>query len=83
MGVPRWLTAATLCLAVIFIIWLCLVIPANAPKQRVKMTKVSRNAIANARYFAMNTMEAKIKGSVRSDKFTRSLLSLLSCHSYH
>jgi len=40
MGVPRWLTAATICLAVIFIIWLCLVIPANAPKQRIKMTKV-------------------------------------------
>ena len=27
MGLPRWLTAVTLSLGVVFIIWLCLVIP--------------------------------------------------------
>ena len=40
MGMPRWLSAATISLAIIFVIWLCLVIPQNAPKQKVKMTKV-------------------------------------------
>lgn len=35
MRTPRWLTVATICLSIIFIIWLCLVIPSNAPKQRV------------------------------------------------
>ena len=40
MGLPRWLTAATISLGIVFIIWLCLVIPHNAPKQKVKNTKV-------------------------------------------
>ncbi len=40
MGLPRWLTAATISLGVVFIIWLCLVIPNNAPKQRVRKAKV-------------------------------------------
>ena len=42
MGMPRWLSAATISLAIIFVIWLCLVIPQNAPKQKVKMTKVRK-----------------------------------------
>ena len=36
MGVPRWLTAATISLGIIFSIWLCLVIPSTAPKRKVK-----------------------------------------------
>jgi hypothetical protein len=40
MRTPRWLTVATISLSIIFIIWLCLVIPNNAPKQRVRMEKV-------------------------------------------
>lgn len=35
MGLPRWLTACTISLGIVFIIWLCLVIPHNAPKQRI------------------------------------------------
>merc|ERR1719264_302835 len=37
VGVPRWPTAATISLGIIFSIWLCLVIPSTAPKrQKVK-----------------------------------------------
>merc|ERR1719447_2219087 len=36
VGVPRWLTAATISLGIIFSIWLCLVIPTTAPKRKVK-----------------------------------------------
>ena len=39
MGMPRWLTAATISLGIVFIVWLCLVIPHNAPKQRVLTPK--------------------------------------------
>jgi len=41
LGLPRWLMAATVCLGIIFTLWICLVIPANAPKQRVKKAKKS------------------------------------------
>merc|ERR1719245_171784 len=36
VGVPRWLTAATISLGIIFSIWLCLVIPSTAPKRKMK-----------------------------------------------
>jgi hypothetical protein len=36
LGVPRWLTAATISLGIIFSVWLCLVIPTSAPKQRLR-----------------------------------------------
>lgn len=36
MGVPRWLTAATIALGIIFSVWLCLVIPTAAPKKKIK-----------------------------------------------
>merc|ERR1711973_537842 len=36
VGVPRWLTAATISLGIIFSLWLCLVIPTTAPKRKVK-----------------------------------------------
>merc|ERR1719361_591835 len=36
VGVPRWLTAATISLGIIFSIWLCLIIPSTAPKRKVK-----------------------------------------------
>eukprot|EP00095_Tigriopus_kingsejongensis_P008284 maker-scaffold980_size74003-snap-gene-0.20 protein:Tk08284 transcript:maker-scaffold980_size74003-snap-gene-0.20-mRNA-1 annotation:"transmembrane protein 59-like" len=44
MGLPRWLTAATISLGIVFIIWLCLVIPTNAPKQKAPMTKAMEAA---------------------------------------
>lgn len=36
VGVPRWLTAATISLGIIFSLWLCLVIPSTAPKRKIK-----------------------------------------------
>jgi len=36
VGVPRWLTAATIALGIIFSVWLCLVIPSAAPKRKIK-----------------------------------------------
>merc|ERR1712095_134838 len=36
MAMPKWLVISSLSLGIIFLIWLCLVIPSNAPKQRVK-----------------------------------------------
>merc|ERR1711962_1763444 len=36
VGVPRWLTAATISLGIVFSVWLCLVIPTAAPKQRIR-----------------------------------------------
>merc|ERR1712226_662244 len=41
LGLPRWLMAATVCLGIIFTLWICLVIPANAPKQRVRKSQKS------------------------------------------
>jgi len=40
MGVPNWLLVATVALGVIFTLWLCLVIPSNAPKQKVRKPKM-------------------------------------------
>ena len=39
MGVPNWLLVSSVALGVIFTLWLCLVIPTNAPKQKVRKTK--------------------------------------------
>merc|ERR1719369_994714 len=36
VGVPRWLTAATISLGIVFSVWLCLIIPSAAPKQRMR-----------------------------------------------
>merc|ERR1740137_349219 len=36
VGVPRWLTAATISLGIVFSVWLGLVIPSSAPKQRLR-----------------------------------------------
>lgn len=41
LGMPRWFMTATLCLGIIFLLWLCLVIPNNAPKQRIKTPKMT------------------------------------------
>lgn len=41
LGLPRWLMAATVCLGIIFTLWICLVIPTNAPKQRVRKSQKS------------------------------------------
>ncbi len=49
MGLPRWLTAATVSLGVVFAIWLCLVIPHSAPKQRVRERRRQKAAEAAGR----------------------------------
>ncbi len=52
MGLPRWLTAATVSLGIVFVIWLCLVIPHNARKQRIKrLTKAQEAAGALERAY--------------------------------
>jgi len=35
LGVPNWFLVITVAMGVIFTLWLCLVIPSNAPKQRI------------------------------------------------
>jgi len=48
LGMPRWIMTSTLLLGIIFLIWLCLVIPNNAPKQRVKKPTNPKEAEALA-----------------------------------
>merc|ERR1719402_950605 len=51
VGVPRWLTAATISLGIVFSVWLCLVIPSAAPKQRIRalVTKTEKPSAALAK----------------------------------
>merc|ERR1719209_1478645 len=53
VGVPRWLTAATISLGIVFSVWLCLVIPSSAPKQRIRAlvikTEKPSSALAKAK----------------------------------
>jgi len=56
VGIPRWLTAATIALGIVFSIWLCLVIPSSAPKQKVKKTNDPPAEISTA---AMKAKEAE------------------------
>lgn len=41
MGMPKWLVISSLSLGIIFLIWLCLVIPSNPPKQRIKKPAIN------------------------------------------
>ena len=36
VGLPNWIMAATVALGVLFTLWICLMIPSNAPKQKVR-----------------------------------------------
>lgn len=48
LGMPRWFMTTSICLGIIFLLWLCFVIPSNAPKQRVKKNcKEAEAAIAS------------------------------------
>merc|ERR1712128_397382 len=52
VGVPRWLTAATISLGIVFSVWLCLVIPSAAPKQKIKalvIKKAEKPSVAAAK----------------------------------
>jgi len=60
LGVPRWLTAATIAFGIIFSVWMCLVIPSSAPKQRIReltIQKLSRPSAAVSK--EMTAAEAK------------------------
>jgi hypothetical protein len=56
MRTPRWLTVATISLSIIFILWLCLVIPNNAPKQKVKKEKVRMKGLV---FFAKDKIRSQ------------------------
>merc|ERR1719219_2446434 len=58
VGVPRWLTAATISLGIIFSIWLCLVIPSTAPKRKVKTVFIKGEKPSAALLKAVKEAEA-------------------------
>jgi len=55
LGMPRWVMTATLCIGIIFLLWLCLVIPNNAPKQRVKKNINTKEAEATLAVVTVDT----------------------------
>merc|ERR1719356_2059525 len=63
VGVPRWLTAATISLGIVFSVWLCLVIPSSAPKQRLRALVIKAEkpsaAIAKAKEAEAAGFDAK------------------------
>jgi len=58
MAMPKWLVISSLSLGILFLIWLCLVIPSNAPKQRVK--KQATNNAKEVEAFTIITEEKKL-----------------------
>merc|ERR1719420_42451 len=66
VGVPRWLTAATISLGIVFSVWLCLVIPSSAPKQRLRALVIKAEkpsaAVATAATAAAKAKEAEAAG---------------------
>jgi len=75
VGVPRWLTAATISLGIIFSIWLCLVIPSTAPKRKVKTLLIKGEkpsaailkAVKEAEAAAAKAKEAEASGFKKED----------------
>ena len=49
----------SICMGIIFLLWLCLVIPSNAPKQRVKATVVTTPDVINAKEIEANAKEVE------------------------
>ena len=61
LGVPRWLMTTSICMGIIFLLWLCLVIPSNAPKQRVKATATTPDIITtNPKEIEANAKKVKM-----------------------
>ena len=50
----------SICMGIIFLLWLCLVIPSNAPKQRVKSTATTPDII-NAKEIEANANVKEIE----------------------
>jgi len=65
LGVPRWVMTTSICMGIIFLLWLCLVIPSNAPKQRVKATTPD---VINAKEIEANAKEVEAMTVVVSEK---------------
>jgi hypothetical protein len=67
VGVPRWLTAATISLGIVFSVWLCLVIPSSAPKQRLRalVIKAEKPSAAVAK---ANEAEAAASAATAAEK---------------
>lgn len=69
LGAPRWLTAATIALGIIFSVWLCLVIPTAAPKRRfrnliIRKEKLSPpSAVVSKELTAAEAKEAEANAS--------------------
>merc|ERR1711997_1391704 len=59
LGVPRWVMTTSICMGIIFLLWLCLVIPSNAPKQRVKATATTPDVMINAKETEANAKEVE------------------------
>merc|ERR1711892_462877 len=66
VGVPRWLTAATISLGIVFSVWLCLVIPSSAPKQRLRALVIKAEkpsaAVAKAKEAEVTAAAAEAAG---------------------
>jgi len=62
LGVPRWLTAATIALGIVFSVWLCFIIPTAAPKQRLAHLMIHTEKLAlpsTVKSKQLTTAEAK------------------------
>ena len=70
LGVPRWLMTTSICMGIIFLLWLCLVIPSNAPKQRVKATATTPDVITS------NPKEIEANAKKVSRKIVKSLSTI-------
>merc|ERR1719412_594628 len=65
LGVPRWVMTTSICMGIIFLLWLCLVIPSNAPKQRVKAT--TPDIVNNAKEIEAMTVVSDKKEKLAQD----------------
>merc|ERR1739846_218218 len=65
LGVPRWLMTTSICMGIIFLLWLCLVIPSNAPKQRVKAT--TPDVVNNAKEIEAMAVVSEKKEALAQD----------------
>merc|ERR1712110_618071 len=69
LGVPRWVMTTSICMGIIFLLWLCLVIPSNAPKQRVKATATTPDIITtNPKEIEANAKKVESMAIVVSEK---------------
>lgn len=68
LGVPRWVMTTSICMGIIFLLWLCLVIPSNAPKQRVKATATTPDVMINAKEIEANAKEVEAMTIVSEKK---------------